>query len=254
MISRLFFGLTNNIIINNILIALGLDGVMASKFGIYKRVVLDESLSPREMAGFSPNKEIDEALDTIHRKLGETVANHLAKGDTILDIGCGPGTYMKDFDQDYKITGIDLHEQMINKARLSIREGELIHDDFMKHKFTKKYHCIYSVSVIEFIPPGQIRSFFRKVNAHLEDNGVIFFLYPHALKLKDILYPDLYYIEYSPRKIEQSTKKLFEIISHQHAFDNREVDLYDKHPYKKGERNFRNGYILVARKKAAVNA
>jgi SAM-dependent methyltransferase len=251
MKSKIFFGLTNNIVVNNILIRLGLDGMFASKFGIYKRVVLDETLTPREMAGFTANPEIEAALDTIHAKLGRTVQNHLKKGDALLDIGCGPGTYLKDFENDFKITGIDLNLQMINKARENLKGVELIHHDFITHKFTKKYNCIYSISVLEFIPPGQLRTFFRKAHTILEDDGIIFFLYPHALRLKDVMYPDLYYIEYSPRRIESAIRNLFETISHKHAFDERQVDLYDKHPYHPGERVFKNGYLLIARKKAS---
>ncbi|MBK9402757.1 MAG: hypothetical protein IPN36_18555 [Bacteroidetes bacterium] len=90
MISKIFFGLTNNIVVNNILIRLGLDGMFTSKFGIYKRVVLDETLTPREMAGFTANPEIQKALDTIHSKLGQIVQNHLKKGIQFLILAVGP--------------------------------------------------------------------------------------------------------------------------------------------------------------------
>ncbi len=253
MMSRIFFTLTNNILINNFLILFGLDKFVTSRMGIYKRVVLDETRSPRQMAGFTESPEINAALDQVHQQLFNSVQKYIAPGDAILDIGCGPGTYLKDFEQHYAVTGIDLNLQMINKAKEQLSRATFIHNDFLKNDFTRRFNFIYSISVLEFIPPGQLRPFFRKVYHLLEDEGVIFFLYPHALRLKDIFYPDLYYIEYSPRRIEESISNLFEIISHRHAFDDRQVDLYDKQPYQPGTRIFTNGYILVARKKTTAN-
>ncbi len=253
MKAKIFFGITNNIVVNNVLIRLGLDGFFTSRFGMYKRIRLDENLSLREMAGFHENKGIKEQLDAMHEKLKDTVHQHLSPGDRILDIGCGPGTYLKDFENDYRVTGIDLNPQMIKKAAGHIKNAELIQQDFLKNDFHHKFNFIYSISVLEFIPPGQLRTFFRKVYHLLEKDGVILFMYPHALKLKDIFYPNLYYIEYSPRRVEAAISDLFDIISHRHAFDDREVDLYDTRPYQNGERLFTNGYLLIAKKKMKAN-
>lgn len=253
MLSRIFFLLTNNIVVNNILIRLGLDHFFTSKFGMYRRIKIDDTLSPSEMAGFSSKPEVMEALHVLHANLHETVKNNVKKGGTILDIGCGPGTYLKDFENDYNLTGIDIHLQMINKAREYVKTARLIHNDFLQNDFTEKFNFIYSISLLEFIPPGQLRRFFRKIYNLLEDDGVLFIHYPHALKFKDTLYPDLYYIEYPPRRVESATKNIFKILSHHHAFDERQVDLYDKKPYSPNARTLKNGYILIAQKKVVPN-
>lgn len=239
--------------INNLLIWLGIDAIVLSRLGMYHRIRLDEKLSPQEMAGFSKRKEVQEAIDKTHFDLQEIANRYLQKGDGILDIGCGPGTYLKDFEGKYQLTGIDINQQMIDVAGRNITGAELIHGDFMKFDFERKFKLIYSVSVLEFIPPSRLRAFFRKVHHLLEPDGILFLHYPHALKYTDTLYPDLYYIEYSPRKVEKELKNNFKIIKHQHGFDGRKVDLYDPKPYEPGKRTFKNGYLLVAMQKGTPN-
>ena len=77
MLARIINFLTNNIIINNPLIWLGLDAFVLKYFGMYKRIRLDEKLSPQEMAGFSKRKEVQEAIDKTHFDLTETVNRYL---------------------------------------------------------------------------------------------------------------------------------------------------------------------------------
>ncbi len=245
--------LTNNFILNNLLIWLGLDAFVLSRLGLYHRIRLDEKLSPQEMAGFSKRKEVQEAIDKTHFDLIETARKYLKEGDSILDIGCGPGTYLIDFQSRYNLTGIDINQQMIAAAGRNIPEAELIHGDFLGHDFEKKFKMIYSVSVLEFIPPSKLRAFFRKLHHLLEEDGILFLHYPHALKYYDTLYPDLYYIEYSPRKVEKELKNDFKVLRHHHGFDGRTVDLFDTQPYEPGIRTFKNGYLLVAMKKGAPN-
>lgn len=253
MLARIIKFFTNNILINNPLIWLGLDAFVLKNFGMYKRIRLDEKLSPQEMAGFSKRKEVQEAIDKTHFDLTETVNRYLQPGDAILDIGCGPGTYLKDFEGKYSLTGIDINPQMIEAARRNIDGAQLILGDFLGHDFDRKFKMIYSVSVLEFIPPSKLRAFFRKAHHLLEEDGVLFLHYPHALRYIDTLYPDLFYIEYSPRKVEYELKNNYKIIKHQHGFDGRTIDLYDPKPYEPGIRTFKNGYLLIALRKGGPN-
>ncbi|MBK7964615.1 MAG: methyltransferase domain-containing protein [Bacteroidetes bacterium] len=232
--------------VNNLFIRLGLDKIMTTNFGIYKRIKINTQLSPQQMAGFSSRPSVQEAIDKTHLKLQEIIQQKLKSGDKILDIGCGAGAYLINIKGDFELTGIDLNEEMIQAAKSKLPNATFIKDDFLKHDFDHKFNLIYSVSTLEFIPPSQLRAFFRKVQLILEPDGILFLHYPHALRFKDTLYPDLYYIEYSPRKVEYELRDHYQIISHQHGFDNRIIDLYDQKPYEPGIRTFKNGYLLIA--------
>lgn len=253
MISKIFFSLTNNILVNNVFIKLGLDSILTSRFGIYKRIKINTNLSPQQMAGFSEKPTVQEAIDKIHTQLETLAQQNLNEGDRILDIGCGAGAYLKKWEGKYKLTGIDINAEMVQEAKKNIPSSKILLADFLKHDFDQKFKLIYSVSVLEFIPPSRLMAFFRKVHLLLEPNGKLLIQYPHALKFKDILYPDLYYVEYSPRKIENELRNNYKIITHEHGYDGRIIDLYDPKPYEPGVRTFKNGYLLIAEPKGKSN-
>ncbi|MBK9639443.1 MAG: class I SAM-dependent methyltransferase [Bacteroidetes bacterium] len=231
---------------NNIFIRFGVDSILTSRFGIYKRIKINTSLSPQQMAGFSEKPTVQEAINKIHDQLETLVQQNLKEGDRILDIGCGPGAYLKKWEGKYDLTGIDINEEMVNAAKKYIPTATFLLDNFLNHDFDHKFKLIYSVSVLEFIPPSRLMAFFRKVHLLLEPDGKLLIQYPHALNFKDTLYPDLYYVEYSPRKIEHELRKNYQIITHEHCFDRRIIDLYDPKPYEPGIRTFKNGYLLIA--------
>ncbi len=248
MINKLFFFLTNNRFSNAILIFLKLDGWMTSKFGIYKRIRINKNLSLQEMAGFSNTPEINEVLNKTHNDLNNFISQNAEKGDAILDIGCGAGAYLKDFYLNYNCTGIDLNIDMIDRGKLDFPSVHFIYGNILDCNFKNKFKLIYCISVIEFIPPSKLDSFFRKIADNLEDGGYLYLNYPPALKKEDLYYPDLYYIEYTPNYIEKSIEKYFEIIKHEHAFDGRKFKYFDPKPYGNGERIFKNAYVLTAKK------
>ncbi len=248
MMNKLFFFLTNNRYFNTLLIYLKLDGWMTSKFGIYKRIRINKNLSAQEMAGFSNVPIINDAINKTHQQLIDIVNTHLAKGDAILDIGCGAGAYLKNFYQDYNCTGIDVNIDMIERGKSDYPTIDFIHANFLNYSLNKKFRFIYCISVLEFIPPGKLTDFFKKIHDHLENNGILFLHYPPALKQEDLNYPDLYYIEYAPKVVEQSLKNRFTILKHEQAFDGRKFTEYDPKPYGNGERIFTNAYLLIAKK------
>lgn len=246
LISKLFFFLSNNLIINNLLVFFRLDAWALSHLGIYNRLRINTNLSPQEMAGFSSRASVQEAIDKAHHDLKTVVDSHLKPGESMLDIGCGAGAYMERFTGRYDVHGIDINEDMVRAGKEKLPQAKFILGDFNTHQFDRKFHLIYSVSVLEFIPPSRLDSFFDKIHSLLHPDGIFFLHYPHALNPRDRFYPDIYYIEYPPVKIEAKTRKKFRILKHEHAFDGRKIGKYDPHPYEPGTRTFKNGYLLIA--------
>ena len=252
MLYQLFTRITNRSWINRLLIASRLDAWVLAKAGMYKRVKPDKSQDPQEMAGFSHHPEVQEAIDKAHNDLLATALKYIKPGDSVLDIGCGAGAYLHHFEKNYKATGIDINQEMIKAGPVHVPKAIFIYDNFLTRKFTEKFHYIYSISVLEFIPPSKLDEFIGKIASLLHDGGVFFLHYPHALNAKALVYPDLYYIEYSPSLIEKTAARYLSIISHEHAFDQRKVTDYDRHPYNPGHRTFKNGYLLIAQKKLSL--
>ena len=249
MLYSLFNRITNHTWINRLLIATRLDGWVLSKMGLYKRVKLPASESPQEMAGFSTRPDVQEAIDKAHHDLKATAEKYIKPGSSVLDIGCGAGAYLRHFEKKYKATGIDLNEDMILAGPRFVPGAEFIYDDFLTRHFSEKFHYIYSISVLEFIPPSKLNAFIKKVAETLHDDGIFFLHYPHAVSREALHYPDLYYIEYSPELIDSTVAQYLNIIEHHHAFDNRKIVKYDSSPYTPGSRTFKNGYLLIGQKK-----
>ena len=244
----LFSRLTNYTLINRLLIATRLDGWVLSKLGMYKRIKPDSNLDAQEMAGFSHRPDVQEAIDKAHVDLVAAVVKYAKPGDSILDIGCGAGAYLSHFEKNYNAVGIDINKEMILAGPKFVPGAQFIYDDFLTRDFKEQFHFIYSVSVLEFIPPSKLDAFFKKVASLLHDNGVFFLHYPHALDEEALNYPNLYYIEYSPEIIDKHASAYLSIIDHKHAFDGRKIGRFDTQPYNPGQRTFKNGCLLIAQK------
>jgi SAM-dependent methyltransferase len=245
----LFF--MNNIVVNRFLILAGKDNFIKKYTNNWSRVRINKSKSLQENVGFSHSAEVDQAVKKIHDYVTEAAAG-LPPEKKILDIGCGVGLYLRDFE-NARLYGTDLSEDFLAQCRQLVPQATLVRGDYLDIKFEKKFFdMIYSISVIEYIPPSGIRGFFEKIHSELTDNGVMLIQYPHALSVWDKLYSDLSYVSYLPGHLEKLIEGKFSIIKHEHSFDGRKIKGIDAKRYGDGEsRNFCNGMILVAKKISA---
>lgn len=246
---KLYNFLTNNILINNILIALKLDSKKELSAGHWKAFKYDSKKTIQQNAGFSHTAEVQEALDKVKNKLIETLKKNISPKANVLDIGCGPGIYMKLLKDQYHLTGVDISEEMLQSASANLPDQKFYMGNFLNISFDEKFSAIYSISVLEYVPVSSIENFFKKCADLLNEKGIIFIQYPHALKKSDLFYPDRNYINYSPEKISEVASKYFNIIENKHSFDERETCVYDKNPYPTPSKTFKNGYLLIAIKK-----
>jgi len=243
----------NNIVTNFILIIIRKDNLIKNRKNNWVKKEYNENVSLQENTGCSAC--IQELVNLSHDALKITTKNYLKNGDNILDIGCGPGLFLKDFSDDKKIFGIDLNKPFLEKAKQLIKNGVFINGNYLKIKLDEKMNLIYLFSVLMYIEPSNINKFFKKISNDLAENGILFIQYPHALQLKDIFFYDLSYVRYSPFLIEKIAKKYFTIIEHKHFFDDRKVNIYDsKYYYFPDGKNSRldtlqNTYLLIAKKK-----
>jgi cyclopropane fatty-acyl-phospholipid synthase-like methyltransferase len=245
----LFF--LNNIIINRILIWTGKDHFIKRFGNDWSKNKLDRKKTMQENVGFSHSPDVDLAVKKIHDYINNIEKRYLKVDDSVLDIGCGVGLYLKDFENK-KIYGTDLNKEFLDVCKNELPFSILKVGDYLKLNFENvKFNFVYSISVIEYIPPSEIQNFFDKIYSELAEGGFIAIQYPHALSWKDKYYSDLSYISYHPQIIEKCLEHKFETMLHEHSFDQRKVPAIDSKRYgEAGKRNFCNGMILIARKKS----
>jgi SAM-dependent methyltransferase len=213
----------------------------------------DPNKSHQENAGYSHIKDVQECIDKTHVLLKETVNKYLGTNKSnILDIGCGPGLYLKDFPTQHHLFGIDINKKMLALAKQTVPHANLFHGDFLKNKFEIKFEFIYSIGVIQYSPPDESNEFFNNVAHLLNTGGFVFISYPHAISENDILYPNMNFVHYSPNYLNDLIAKRFKLLQNRHLFDARVITDFDRSPYKplnpRTDRTYKNSSILIAQK------
>jgi len=250
--SNIYLVLSNNILLNNALIWLKLDHKLQLSARQWKVFSYNKNKTEQENAGFSHKADVQKAIDVLKLRFIDFITANIPPANNVLDFGCGPGVYLKLLSDRYKISGIDVSQAMIEKAKQVLPYGSFYCENFLLQEFTQKYTLIYSISTLEYVPVSKIKLFFKKCYDLLDEDGYLFIQYPHALKLGDLLYSDRNYISYSPERIEKYCSDFFIIKTHEQFFDNRKISRYDKTPYPTKSKDFRNGYLLIAQKRKSL--
>lgn len=246
--------LINNFIMNALFRIAGIDRWIYGSKNPYLSFRPSETKSVQENAGYSDRPEINEVLRKSKRDLLDTVESFCHEGDKLLDVGCGPGFYLDLFSNSKWIThATDINPDMLANARNHTSVSETFCGSYIHIHIPFKYKLIYCIGVLVYIPPYDLKAFFGKLYDNLEDGGVLYLNYPHALSWLDVVYNDMTYVQYSPNVIEQELKDKFDIVKHEHAFDGRTIGSYDEAPYQSlnpnTNRTYKNSYLLIAKKK-----
>jgi SAM-dependent methyltransferase len=247
----------NNVVMNNLAIQLGLESSLKDWQNPYRTFRPNMGKNLQENAGFSDRPEINEVVERMHIELAK-VARQCEGGQSsrplrALDIGCGPGLYLRDFPKEtWDLTGLDLNEGMCQLARETCPQAKILNETFLSQELTGPFHLIYSISVLMYVGRTNLDPFFRKISQLLVPGGMLLINYSHAISRWDLWYPDLSYIQYSPRLIQHIVSRHLEVVDHRHAVDDRSIDLVDQHPYlsqnSTSNKSFRNSSLLIARR------
>lgn len=160
-------------------------------------------------------------LDLICRKL------NLQKGMTILDIGCGWGSFMKFAAENYGVSCVGLtvsREQMkLGEERCQGLPVKFIFSDYRQFQWDKKFDQIVSIGMFEHVGYKNYPQFMQVAHKFLKDDG-LFLLHTIGNK-KTITYSELWTNKYifphgmipSLAQISQSLENYF-IVEDFHNF------------------------------------
>ncbi len=123
-------------------------------------------------SGNPPAKNLDEAqeakLDLICKKL------NLKPGQTVLDIGCGWGSFAKFAAEKYgaHVTGITISKEQAELAREKCK-GLPVEIRFEDYRDTMgQFDHIVSIGMFEHVGPKNYRTYMEKVSKLLKDDGL----------------------------------------------------------------------------------
>lgn len=244
----------NNIVINNILIFFKADSALSHKLNPYTSFVPADHKSVQENAGYSNRQEINEVLEKSKKDLLSISEPYLKEGSCILDIGCGPGMYLSLFKhKPYELHASDINAAMIEQAKKQVPNTLFYEGDLLDISIQQRFNMVYCIGVLIYIPPSQLKPFIKKIASLLEEDGIFYLNFPHAISYWDSLFRDISYVQYSPAYLRKMLALYFDVYIDQHAFDDRFIDVYDKTPYKSlnpdTDRTYKNSYLLVAKKR-----
>jgi 2-polyprenyl-3-methyl-5-hydroxy-6-metoxy-1,4-benzoquinol methylase len=107
-------------------------------------------------------------------------------GKSILDIGCGPGTFLGHFAKAYeRRVGIDLAAPQIAFAARTYGgpEVEFRQVDLAEIDAANKYDVVTSIEVIEHLPMTETQQFLTSVSRALKDGGTFVLTTPNYRSL-----------------------------------------------------------------------
>ncbi|MDT8902340.1 class I SAM-dependent methyltransferase [Anaeroselena agilis] len=131
------------------------------------------------------NPDIEAASKTAATITAETAfiidTTAMNGGKTVLDLGCGPGLYVKEFARTgAKVTGIDLSARSVRHAAETVGP-EYPDTTFVNMNYLDlAYRETFDIATLIFydfgaLDPGEQRRLLARVHAALKDNGVFVF-------------------------------------------------------------------------------
>ncbi len=105
----------------------------------------------------------------------------MSKGKTVLDLGCGPGLYVKEFaGTGAKVTGIDLSARSIDFANENIKPGHKNVTFAKMNYLDMTFHDAFDIATLIFYDFGALSTaeqekLLANIHRALKDNGVFIF-------------------------------------------------------------------------------
>ena len=96
---------------------------------------------------------------------------------TILDVGCGPGNhsrYLYRLNSKYQITGIDLSEEMINRARKNAPDCRFIKGDIRDLNLDQTFDAVIASFCIVHLSNSEVEKLIAQINTLLNPHGQLY--------------------------------------------------------------------------------
>jgi len=111
-----------------------------------------------------------------NQKYLEDLASELSIGASVLDIGCGSGIPIDKFflSKGFKVTGIDISDEMIKLAQKNLPDGDFFVKDMTEIDFPENsFDAVVSFYAIFHIPREGHLSLLEKIRSLLRENGYL---------------------------------------------------------------------------------
>jgi len=255
-LKRIVFRLISNVFTNWFIIRIGKEEWITSRIGYWQNFKAQEGQTDQETAGFSHEQEVQKTIDETHKELIKIVEDRFPDRASVLDIGCGTGLYLKDFSKikgEFILTGIDVNQDMLDRAKKNCPDATLIKESIMECSLERNnIDIVYSIGAIQYFGRKNLPKIIKKLSGMMAEKGILFISYPHAVSLKDTWYPDINYIQYSPKRLNKLLSPYFNVLDHFHTTRKDFIGKYDQSPFNdinsEYDKSYVNSSIVIAQK------
>jgi SAM-dependent methyltransferase len=124
--------------------------------------------------------------------LSGIIKKHSPTAKSILELGCGTGSVLEGFKNEYQLAGIDLSKNMLRIAQHKLPNASLYRHSIVGFELTQRYDIILCVfdtlnHLAEF---SDWQKLFRSAKKHLRTNGLFIFdmdTIDRLMRVSDIL-------------------------------------------------------------------
>jgi SAM-dependent methyltransferase len=109
---------------------------------------------------------------TTHDRV-DRVAEYVAPGSEILDVGCGVGLALSILSEKFRATGVDVSSRMVELARERSPHTPVVLGDFLTADLPAAYDAIWEQAVLHLFPSVTEGVIFERFRALLKPNGIL---------------------------------------------------------------------------------
>lgn len=114
--------------------------------------------------------------DIITRRYAHLV-REIAPGGRLLELGCGDGRLLQELSRDFEVTGIDISEHAIARARERVPRAMLRVGDIAVCPTEVRYDIVLALNVLEHLPDPE--AVMLRVHEMLSEGGEFVFAVPN---------------------------------------------------------------------------
>jgi predicted TPR repeat methyltransferase len=111
------------------------------------------------------------------RYLESLIDKHHPRAKSLLELACGTGSVLEQLKPRYRITGIDISDEMLECAAQKLPEERLLYGDMRRFDLGETYDVVLCVfdSINHLLRFAEWEMVFERACAHVDDGGLFIF-------------------------------------------------------------------------------
>ena len=157
--------------------------------------------------------------------LVDLLVKNLAEGDSVIELGMGPGKDFSLLSNYFQVTGSDYSKLFLEIYREKHENADLMHLDARTLETERKFDAIFSNKALIHFSSEELQLSFNRQHQLLNDNGLILHSFWYGERTS--VFNDLTLVEHNEKDLSDMLENLFDILDiKQHAKMSENDSIY----------------------------